>query len=130
MLAILTYGCEGWILDKDIRRKLNGFNSQCCARISGRTPHEEAGKPSYNLIYHIMHIRWKYVGQLLRAECDNIARRELLLTALMVIHKRISHKGTLLGDKRVWLPESVGFDVGDRTDPQNRGFSDDPGLGQ
>jgi ribonuclease HI len=96
MLAILTYGCEGWILDKDIRRKLNGFNSQCCARISGRTPHEEAGKPSYNLIYHIMHIRWKYAGQLLRAECDNIARRELLLTALMVIHKRISHKGTLL----------------------------------
>jgi hypothetical protein len=43
-----------------------------------------------------MHIRWKYAGQLLRAECDNIARRELLLTALMVIHKRISHKGTLL----------------------------------
>eukprot|EP01049_Picozoa_sp_SAG25_P010161 SAG25_NODE_1082_length_4091_cov_2.364729_6_plen_21_part_01 len=21
----------------------------------------------------------------------------------------------------MWLPESVGFDVGDRTDPQNRG---------
>jgi hypothetical protein len=24
----------------------------------------------------------------------------------------------------------VGFDVGDRTDPQNRDCSDDPGLGQ
>jgi hypothetical protein len=30
----------------------------------------------------------------------------------------------------VWLPESVGFDVRDCTDLQNRGFSDDPGLGQ
>jgi hypothetical protein len=30
----------------------------------------------------------------------------------------------------VWLPESVGFDVRDCTDLQNRGFSDDPDLGQ
>jgi hypothetical protein len=28
----------------------------------------------------------------------------------------------------VWLPESVGFDVRDCTDLQNRGFSDDPDL--
>eukprot|EP01047_Picozoa_sp_COSAG01_P052096 COSAG01_NODE_5445_length_4259_cov_154.076923_2_plen_64_part_00 len=33
-------------------------------------------------------------------------------------------------NKRVWLPESVGFDVRDCTDLQNRGFSDDPDLGQ
>jgi hypothetical protein len=30
----------------------------------------------------------------------------------------------------VWLLESVGFDVRDCTDLQNRGFSDDPDLGQ
>ena len=42
------------------------------------------------------------------------------------------HRSTRLHkeNKRVWLPESVGFNARDCTDLQNRGYSDDPGLGQ
>jgi hypothetical protein len=49
-LAIMTYGCEGWLLTKTLRQKINGFNSLRLVAITGRTPHEEAKTPAYNLV--------------------------------------------------------------------------------
>jgi hypothetical protein len=92
----MTYGCEGWLLTRTLRQRINGFNSLRLVAITGRTPHEEAKTPAYNLVYHLLHIRWQYAGNLLRRHNDDIARRELLITILMILLKDISHKGTLV----------------------------------
>ena len=42
--SILTYGSEAWYLNREMRRALNGANSQMVSKITGRSVHEEAAE--------------------------------------------------------------------------------------
>jgi len=65
---LLTYGCEAWNLTKNIQAKLNGANSRCVSRITGRTAHEEASKltRTYDLVTAIRRRRYQWLGHILR----------------------------------------------------------------
>ena len=42
VMSLMTYGCEAWALTPAIQARINGANSRCIARITGRSVHSEA----------------------------------------------------------------------------------------
>lgn len=52
VVSVLIYGCEGWWLTPELLQSLNGWNSRCLARITGRSFRDEAVSPSYGPCNH------------------------------------------------------------------------------
>ena len=46
VVSVLVYGCEGWWLTDKLLRSVNGWNSRCLSRVTGRTYREEAVAPT------------------------------------------------------------------------------------
>ena len=78
VVSVLVYGCEGWWLIEQLLRSVNGWNSRCLSRITGRTYREEAVTPSYNLGNRIRSRRLRWLGHVLREEETHLVRRVLL----------------------------------------------------
>ena len=57
--SLFTYGSEAWNLNERTRAAINGANSRCLSRITGRTIHEEANARTrtYDLVTAIRRTR-------------------------------------------------------------------------
>ena len=78
VVSVLVYGCEGWWLTDKLLRSVNGWNSRCLSRVTGRTYREEAVAPSYNVTNKIRSRRLQWLGHVLREEETYLVRRVLL----------------------------------------------------
>ena len=58
--SLFTYGSEAWNLDKATVAAINGANSRCLSRITGRSPHVEASARTrtYDLVHDIRKRRY------------------------------------------------------------------------
>ena len=65
--SILTYGSEAWNLTAEVRRKINGANSQMLSVITGKTQREEASETtcSFNLVRAVRARRLQWLGHIL-----------------------------------------------------------------
>ena len=63
-MSLLIYGCEAWALTPAIQARINGANSRCIARITGRTTHSEASPrtQTFDLVTAIKARMWKCFG--------------------------------------------------------------------
>ena len=70
----LTYGSEAWRLDSRTCAMLNGANSRMVARITNRTPHEEASAKtrSFDVVRWIRARRLQWVGHILRMDPNRL----------------------------------------------------------
>ena len=78
IICTLVYGASAWLFDEKIRRSLNGINSKMLSAITGRSIHEEASEPTYDVVHHVLDRRKAYLGHILRMEPDRAVRRYLL----------------------------------------------------
>ena len=76
--STIIYGCEAWLFTDSIRKRLNNINSKMLASITKRSIHEEASKPSFDIIKHVLRQRKAYLGHILRADEGRSVRRFLL----------------------------------------------------
>ena len=76
----LTYGNVAWKLTDTMCQFLNGWNSRCLARITGRSEEEEARQPleECNLVAFVRKQRFEWVGHTLRRHESFPARRMLM----------------------------------------------------
>ena len=76
----LTYGNAAWKLTDTMCQFLNGWNSRCLARITGRSEEEEARQPleECNLVVFVRKQRFEWVGHTLRRHESFPARRMLM----------------------------------------------------
>ena len=99
IISVLVYGCEAWELNEKIKAKLIGWNSKCLHRITGRSHQEECVSPTFDLVKHVISRRQKWLGHMLRADPELLARRVLL--AEIKEHKSQGQdykEGTLLSE--------------------------------
>lgn len=78
VVSVLIYGCEGWWLTPELLQSLNGWNSRCLARITGRSFRDEAVSPSYGLTQKIRYQRLKWLGHVLREEETYLVRQVVI----------------------------------------------------
>ena len=118
--STVLHGCETWRMDGKTERALNGFNSGCMAKMTGRTIHEEASNPTYNLVAAAYERRRTWLGHVLRMEEGRYAK--LALQATFEADRNVSSSlvgrlvaGTdttwadleeLAGDQTEWRKES------------------------
>ena len=81
VMSLFTYGCEAWALTPKIIQQLNGVNSLLLSRFTGKTAHEEARDPSYDMIACIRARRLYWLGHILRMEQHRLVR-------IVVVHQR------------------------------------------
>ena len=74
----MTYACGAWLFVDKLKKKLNGVNSKMLSQITLRTIHQEAAKPTFNIVDFVMQKRWEYLGHILRMEDHRATRRFLL----------------------------------------------------
>jgi len=72
--SLFTYGCEAWTLTTKTMRQLNGANSHLLTRITGKTIHEEARDPSYDLNLNIRKRRLCWLGHILRLDDHRLVK--------------------------------------------------------
>ena len=75
----LTYGSETWRLDERTCAMLNGANSRMVARITNKTPHEEASPTtrSFDVVRWIRARRLTWVGHILRMDADRLVHKAI-----------------------------------------------------
>ena len=75
--SIMTYGSEAWNLTKEVKKKLNGANSQMLSAITGKSYREEAVEAtcSFNLLRAIRARRLQWLGHILRLDEDRLLQR-------------------------------------------------------
>ena len=100
--SLFTYGSEAWQLDVPTAAALNGANSRCVSRITGRSNHEEASARTrtYDLVGAIKQRRHKWLGHILRMK----GRRLVKLAAKM------QHAQRTEGSLFMHIPVSLTFD--------------------
>ena len=100
--SILTYGSEAWNLTAEVRRKINGANSQMLSVITGKTQREEASETtcSFNLVRAVRARRLQWLGHILRLHEDRI-----LLRAVKHVYDN-RNDGDILSD----APETSSWD--------------------
>ena len=76
--STLTHGCEAWELTLKVRRMLNGFNSRCLNRITGKWYRDTAKNPDFDLVLAIRKRRLRYLGHILRMSADRLVRRTFI----------------------------------------------------
>ena len=100
--SIMTYGSETWYLDVEVRRALNGANSQMMSIITGKTAHQEASAKwrTFDLVTWIRARRLQWLGHILRT----MDTERSLKRAVFVMFKH-PRQGDLLMDapeKKSW----------------------------
>ena len=60
------------------KKRLNNVSSKMLSLITKRSIHDEAKRPTFNIIKHIMAQRFEYLGHILRLENDRTLKRILL----------------------------------------------------
>jgi len=78
VVSVLVYGYEGWILDAAHLRSINGFNSRCLVRITGREYREEAKDPTFDLCLYLRSQRLRFLGHVLRYDEDSMVRQVIV----------------------------------------------------
>ena len=74
--SILTYGSEAWYLNREMRRALNGANSQMVSIITGRTAHEEAAEgKTFDIVRWIRARRLQWLGHILRMGTERMLKQ-------------------------------------------------------
>ena len=76
--STLTHACEAWDFTKEARRTVNGFNSRCLNRLTGKSYRATATDPDFDLVLAIRKRRMRYLGHLLRMSSDRLVRRTLI----------------------------------------------------
>lgn len=76
IIATAAHGHEGWCLDEKGMKRMNGFNSSCLARITGKTFQEMATHSGdavapFDFVTHVRRRRLEWLGHLLRHEDEN-----------------------------------------------------------
>ena len=68
--SLFTYGSEAWNLDEATCAALNGANSRCLSRITGRTIQQEASERTraFDLVAAIRRTRASWLGHILRMD--------------------------------------------------------------
>ena len=75
--STLTHACEAWVLNDNVKRMVNGFNSTCLHTITKKCYREMAMNPPFNLVLAIRRRRLRYLGHVLRMHEDRLVRRTL-----------------------------------------------------
>ena len=78
IITTMIYSSESWLFTGKMKQKLNGVNSKMLSLITKRTIHQEAGSPTFDVVKHVMDIRWEYLGHILRLDQNRALRRFLL----------------------------------------------------
>jgi len=78
IVQTMTHGSEAWQLTLKNKKKLNNVNSKMLSLITKRSIHDEAKKPTFNIIKHILARRFEYLGHILRLDDDRALKRFLL----------------------------------------------------
>ena len=73
----LTHSCEAWVLNKEVLKSINGFNSRCLEIITKKGYRQTAVAPDYNLVLAIRRRRLKFLGHVLRLSDDRLLKRTL-----------------------------------------------------
>ena len=76
--STLTHGCEAWDFTLKVRRTLNGFNSRCLHRITGKSYRDTAKDPDFNLVLAIRKRRFRFLGHILRMKAERLVRRTFI----------------------------------------------------
>ena len=97
IVSTMIYGSSAWFLINNIKRKINGISSKMLSQISKRSIHEEARKPSLDVLGLIMKRRWSYLGHILRINENRAVRRYLLELSP---NEALFIPGSLLADTR------------------------------
>ena len=73
----MTYGSEAWNLTNEVKKKINGTNSQILSAITGKSYREEAVEAtcSFNLLRAIRARRLQWLGHILRLDEDRLLQR-------------------------------------------------------
>ena len=66
--SVVRYGAETYTLGKKEKARLNSFNSRCLANITGRSQHDEARSPTYDLVGAVVTTRARWLGHILRMD--------------------------------------------------------------
>ena len=61
-----------------VRRTLNGFNSRCLHRITGKSYRDTAKDPDFNLVLAIRKRRFRFLGHILRMKAERLVRRTFI----------------------------------------------------
>ena len=79
--SILTYGSEAWHLTAEVRRALNGANSQMVSVLTGKTPHQEASEDdrTFDLVRWIRARRLQWLGHILRMGSERSLKRAVFV---------------------------------------------------
>ena len=74
--SLFTYGSEAWHLDEKTAAALNGANTRCLSRISGKSIHEEASvrTRTFDLVGSIRKRRMKWLGHILRMPNERLVK--------------------------------------------------------
>ena len=79
--TVFAHGSEAWKLTPPIRRAVNGFNSRCLHRITGRSYRMEATNPTFHLVRALEQRRMRWLGHILRMPEERLLRRTVLEAA-------------------------------------------------
>ena len=76
--ATFTHACEAWELSPRVIRMINGFNSRCLQRITGRSFRSTATTPDFDLVLAIRRRRLRYLGHIMRLVDSRLLKRSLI----------------------------------------------------
>ena len=76
--SIFTHACEAWDMTQKVMKRINGFNSRSLHRITNESYHSTATTPVYNLNLAIRRRRLRYLGHIMRMDCDRLVKRCLI----------------------------------------------------
>ena len=102
--SILVYGSEGWLLNEETCRHINGVNAYMLSHITGKTKQEEVttATTTFNIIAWIRARRLRWVGHIMRLSPNsNKEPRQLKETLRVIFDNR--QEGDILMD----VPETT-----------------------
>ena len=73
-----THACEAWNITDSVRKMINGFNSRCLSRITGKDLRDTASDPEFDLVAAVVKRRLRFAGHILRMNPERLLRRTFL----------------------------------------------------
>ena len=76
--SAFTHACEAWNITDSVRKMINGFNSRCLSRITGKDLRDTASDPEFDLVAAVVKRRLRFAGHILRMNPERLLRRTFL----------------------------------------------------